>query len=99
MLSGLGGGGSQGCTGDFFCAGGAFFEGVDGVGGEVFEAFDEAAGPADFDPVDLDGGAKAEVDAGVVVGDVAGAAADFVDESAGAGFDEDSCADAIAIGG
>ena len=66
------------------------------IDGEIVECFDEAAGPADFYGIDFCGGAEAEVDAHVVVGDVAGAAADFVDESAGAGFDSDARADGVA---
>ena len=69
---------------------------MDRVYGEVVEFFEEAAGPADFDPVDLCGGAEAEVDAHVVVGDKAGAAADFVDEEARAGFHANARADGVA---
>ena len=56
------------------------------------------SGPADFQGIDFCGGAEAEVDAHVVVGDVAGAAADFVDEEARAGFHRNARADAVAIG-
>lgn len=69
------------------CDAGAFFEGVDFIYAAVVEFFGEAAGPADFDGVEFCGGTEAEVDAHVVVGIVAGAAADFVDEGAGAGFE------------
>ncbi len=71
---------------------------MDGVDGKVGEAFDETAGPVDFNPVDFGGWAEAEVDAHVVVGNVAGAAADFVDEGTGADFDEDAGADCITRG-
>src|ERR1700719_57472 len=76
----------------------AFFESVDCVGGKVAEFFEEAAWPADLHSIDFGEGAEAEVDAHVAVGNVAGAAADFVHESARAGFHGDFRADAIAIG-
>ncbi len=76
----------------------AFFESVNGVGGKVAEFFEETAGPADLDSIDFGGSAETEVDAHVVIGDKAGAAADFVHESARADFQGDFRADAIAIG-
>src|SRR5580700_3632944 len=57
-----------------------------------------AAGPADFDRVELACQAKAEVYAHVVVRVVAGAAADFVNEEARAGSHGDSSADGVAVG-
>ena len=77
---------------------GAFFEGVDGVHGEIFKAFEEAAGPADLDRVNFGGSAEAEVDAEVAAGDEARAAADFIHKNARAGFDCDFCADGVAGG-
>src|SRR5579859_100231 len=78
---------------------GAFLEGVNFIDGEVVEFLEETAGPADFNGIELDGGAEAEVDAHVAVRIVAGAAADFVDEEAGAGFQGDASADGVASGG
>ena len=75
-----------------------FFELVDFVCGETFEFLGEAAGPADFDGIELGDGAEAEVHAHVVIGIVARAAADFVDEDARAGLDSDASANAVAIG-
>ena len=75
-----------------------FFECVDFVCGESFEFLGEVAGPADFDGIELGDGAEAEVDAHVVIGIVARAAADFVDEDARAGLHSDSSADGVAIG-
>jgi len=91
MRSGLGGGGRHGSAG-------GFFEGVDGVDGEIVEALDKAAGPVDFDPVDFGDGTQTEMDAHVAVGDVTGAAADFVNKNAGTGFDEDFCAEGVKRG-
>lgn len=71
---------------------------MDGVDGETWEMLDEAAGPADFDGIDFGGGAEAEVDAHVAIGDVARAAAYFVDEDAGAGFYRNAGADGGAGG-
>ena len=85
--------------GDSHRRAGTFFERVDGIDREVFKAFDQAAGPAGLDPIDPGGGAEAEVDAHVAIGDVAGTAADFVDERARTGFRSDLRADAVAIGG
>ena len=46
---------------------------------DVFQRFDEAAGPADFEELDGFCFADAEVDAQIVLGKIAAAAADFVD--------------------
>src|SRR6267142_2625386 len=85
--------------GDSHRRAGTFLERVDGIDGQVFKAFDQAAGPADLDPIDLGGGPEAEVDAHVAAGEVAGAAAHFVDERARTGFQSDLRADAVAAGG
>jgi hypothetical protein len=90
-LLGLGGRGRDGCAG-------GFFEDVDGVDGEIVEAFDEAARPVDFDPIDFSDGAETEMDAHVIVRDVARPAADFVDENARTGLDQDFCAEGVASG-
>ncbi len=76
----------------------AFLERVNCIDRQVFKAFDQAAGPADLDPIDLGGGAEAEVDAHVVIGDVAGTTANFIDERSRAGFHRDLRTDAVAIG-
>src|SRR6202158_3385581 len=76
---------------------GPFLDDVEGVDAEIVEFFEEAAGPADFDPIDFRGGAETKVDAHIVVGDEAGAAAHFVDEDAGAGFHADARANSVAI--
>ena len=78
------------------CDAGAFLQSVNPVDGEIGEIFSEAAGPADFDGVELRDGAETEVDADVAVRVVAGTAADFVDEEAGAGFHGDASADSVA---
>ena len=78
---------------------GAFLERMDFVDGEVVEFFEETAGPADLHGIELGGGAEAEVDADVVVRIVAGTAANFVDEEAGAGFHGDASADGVSRGG
>src|SRR5260370_18692940 len=56
----------------------AFFDEDYLVGFDVFERFDEAARPADFEELDGFGFADAEVDAEIVLGKIAAAAADFV---------------------
>ena len=63
-----------------------FFELVDLVCGETFEFLGEAAGPLDFDGIELGEGAEAELDAHIAIGIVARAAADFVDEYERAGL-------------
>ncbi len=68
------------------------------VDGEIIEFFDAAAGPANFDRIELGSGAEAEVHAHVIVGIVAGAAADFVNEDASTGFHGDAGADGVAAG-
>ena len=47
---------------------GAFFDEEELIGGEVFESFEEAGGPADFEEIDLFGFADAEVDTEIVPG-------------------------------
>src|SRR6266566_865695 len=71
---------------------------VDGIGGKIFKSLDQTAGPAHLHPINLCRSAEAEMDAHVVIGNVAGAAAHFVNESARARFHRDPCADAVAIG-
>src|SRR6266478_6168074 len=56
----------------------AFFDEDDLIGLDVFERFDEAAGPPDFEEFDVFGFADAEVDAKIVLRKIAAAAADFV---------------------
>src|SRR5205814_3077931 len=55
------------------------FDEDDLVGLDVFERFDEAAGPADFEELDGFGFTNAEVDAQIVLRKIAAAAVDFVD--------------------
>src|SRR5438552_16296785 len=57
----------------------ALFDEDDLVGLDVFERFDEAAGPADFEELDGFGFTNAEVDAQIVLRKIAAAAVDFVD--------------------
>src|SRR6266851_1471246 len=76
----------------------AFLQRVDGIGGKIFKSLDQAAGPAHLHPINLCRSAEAEMDAHVVIGNVAGAAAHFVNESARACFHRDSCPDAVAVG-
>src|SRR5207248_9321470 len=75
-----------------------FLRSVNGVGGKASGCLEQAAGTADLETIDFDGGNEAKVDAHVVIGDVAGAAADFVNKSARASSDGDFRSDAIAIG-
>ena len=56
----------------------ALFDKDDLVRLDVFERFNEAAGPADFEDLDVFGFTDAEVDAEIVLGKIAAAAADFV---------------------
>src|SRR5882762_868560 len=82
----------------------AFFDEDNLIGLDVFEGFDEAAGPADFEELDAFGFADAEVDAEIVLRKVAAAAADFVNLWMQALLDGkmsdafDARADAAAIG-
>jgi len=46
---------------------------------DIFQCFDEAAGPADFEELDAFCFADAEMDAEIVLREIAAAAADFVD--------------------
>src|SRR6266702_8585100 len=71
---------------------------VDGIRGKILKSFDQAAGPAHLHPINLCRSAEAEMDAHVVVGNIAGAAAHFVNESARARFHRDPCPDAVAVG-
>src|SRR5260370_18757678 len=57
----------------------AFFSEDDLIGLDVLEGFDEAAGPADFEELDVFGFSDAEVDTEIVLVKIAAAAADFVD--------------------
>src|SRR5882762_27949 len=77
---------------------GAFLQRMNGIDRQVFKSFDQTAGPADLHPFDLAGGPEAKVDAHVAIGNVAGTAANFVDECARASFHSDLRADAVAIG-
>src|SRR5260370_6828174 len=56
----------------------ALFDEDNLIGLDVFERFDEAAGPADFEELDVFGFADAEVDAEIVLRKIAAAAAHFV---------------------
>src|ERR1700722_3144234 len=76
----------------------AFFECVDFIYGKLIELFDQAAGPADFDGIELSGGAETEVHAVMFVRLEARFAAFFVDEEARAGFHGDAAADGVAAG-
>ena len=76
---------------------GGFYDGVDGVGGDVLQRFDFATGPADLHRVDFCGFAEAEVEAEIVLGEIASAAADFGDLADATGVDGDASADGGAI--
>src|SRR5437899_1982899 len=71
---------------------------------DVFQRFDETAGPADFEELDGFGFADAEVHAEIILREIAATAADFVDLGveaflAGKMSDAfDACADATPIG-
>src|SRR6266478_2892355 len=77
---------------------GSLFKCMYGINGQVFKSFRQPAGPAHLHPIDLGGGAEAEVNADITIRDVAGPAANFVNQSARADFHRDLCADAVAIG-
>ena len=70
-----------------------FDDGVDGVGGKIVEGVDRAGRPADFYGVDFGGFAEAEMEAEIVLGEVAAAAADFGDLADAGGMDGDASAD------
>src|SRR6267378_4661792 len=55
----------------------AFDNRVNGVGSDVFQGFDLAVRPANFDGFHFFGGAKAEVEAQIVLREVTSSAADF----------------------
>src|SRR6266567_2098065 len=76
----------------------AFLQRVDGIRGKIFKSLDQTAGPAHLRPINLCRSAEAEMDAHVVVGNIAGAAAHFVNESARTRFHRNAGADAVAIG-
>src|SRR5229473_1294204 len=57
---------------------GTLSQSVDGIRGKIFKSFDQAAGPAHLHPINLCRSAEAEMDAHVVIGNIAGAAAHFV---------------------
>ena len=77
---------------------GTLSQSVDGIRGKIFKSLDQAAGPAHLHPINLCRSAEAEMDAHVVVGNVAGASAHFVNEGARARFHRDAGADAVAVG-
>src|SRR6266446_3954656 len=74
--------------------GGTLSQRVDGIRGKIFKSFDQTAGPAHLHPINLCRSAEAEMDAHVVIGNVAGAAAHFVNESARTRFHRNAGADA-----
>src|SRR5882672_1565650 len=79
------------------CAG-SFLQGMNRIDRQVFKALDQAAGPTHLHPFDLGSRPEAEVRAHIAIGDVAGPAANFVNQRARAGLHHDLCADSIAVG-
>src|SRR5260370_26452473 len=77
---------------------GTLSQSVDGIRGKIFKSFDQAAGPAHLHPINLCRSAEAEMDAHIVIGNVAGAAQHFVNESARTRFHRNAGADAVAVG-
>src|SRR5712692_5816355 len=77
---------------------GTFLQRMNRIDRQVFKAFHQSAGPAHLYPLDLGGGPEAKVKAHIAIGDVAGPAANFVNERARTGFHRDLRADSIAIG-
>src|SRR5882762_9630608 len=65
---------------------GTFLEGMNRIDRQAVKAFHQPAGPAHLHPIDLGGGAEAEVNADITIRDVAGPAANFVNQSARADF-------------
>jgi hypothetical protein len=76
---------------------GAFEEGVDGVDRKVSEGLVFAGGPANFELVDFGGFAEAEMEAEIVLREVAAAAAHFADLADAAGVQRDASANRGAI--
>src|SRR5882762_4043104 len=79
------------------CAG-SFLQGMNRIDRQVFKALDQTAGPADLYPFDLGRRPEAEVRAHIAIGNVAGTAANFVDEHPRPGFHCDLRADTITVG-
>src|SRR5258707_13002883 len=75
-----------------------FLQGMNRIDKQVFKALDQTAGPADLYPFDLGSRPEAEVRAHIAIGDVAGSAANFVDEHPRPGFHGDLRADTITVG-
>src|SRR5579864_5165113 len=76
---------------------GTFHNGVDGVAGDVLQGFESAVGPTDFYGFHFGGGAQAEMEAKVVLGEVAAAAADFAELLNATGVNGDARPDGGAI--
>src|SRR5260370_34634848 len=76
----------------------AFLQRVDGIRGKIVKSRDQTAGPAHLHPINLCRSAAAEMDAHVVIGNIAGAAAHFVNESTRARFHRNASPDAVAVG-
>src|SRR5436309_4493076 len=67
------------------------------IDGQVFKAFHQPAGPAYLHRINLGRRSEAKVNAHTIIGDVARAAAHFVDKRAHAGSHGDLCPNAVAI--
>ena len=70
---------------------------VERIDGQALEFFEDPGRPADFNPVDLGSSAQAEMHAHIIVRDVAGTAAYFIDQNALAGFNADARTNTVAI--
>ena len=67
-----------------------FYDGVNPVRRDVFHDLDLSRGPAHFDRLHLRRGPEAEVQAEIVLREIAGAAANFVELSKTSGVDRDA---------
>jgi hypothetical protein len=75
----------------------AFSDSYDLVAGDVFQALNEAAWPANLDAIGLGGFAQPEMQAEVALGNVSAAAADLLRLLVIANADGDSGADSVAV--
>src|SRR5262245_66299530 len=75
----------------------ALFQRGDLIGFQIFEGFFSSARPEDFDTLDFRRGADSEMQAHIILGDVAAAAAHLVHLLHHGGQHGYACADAVAV--
>src|SRR5260370_26146285 len=76
----------------------AFLQRMNHIDAQVFKALDQSTRPANLHPLDLRYRPEAKVNTHITIQDVAGTAANFVNQRARADFPRDLRADAVAIG-